>query len=85
MLMLALQTWIGIVAEIDASFHVLGDAEGVLTAVLAKRAKAPRVNLVVSEINLILAASQHELTAEHIFSEHNAIADAAADAYATHL
>ena len=76
MLFLALQTWIGIVTEVDAAFHVRGDADGVLTAVLAKRAKAPRVNLVVSEINLVLAVSQHELSAEHIYSEHNTVADA---------
>ena len=59
-----------------SELFVLGDALGVLQAVLAKRARCPDINMQIAEMNLILAATPHELTAAHVWSEENALADA---------
>ena len=55
--------------------HVIGDAEGVLRAVLARRAKAPTINKLVMEIQLALGPSMQDLHATHIWSEDNGVAD----------
>ena len=54
---------------------MIGDAEGVLKAVVAKRAKSPAINLIVAEINLCLSITSFDLQAAHIWSEENTVAD----------
>ena len=74
-LLLALVKWAPIVADLGANLTIIGDAQGVLRAVVAKRAKHADLNLAIAEINLVLAPCNFALEAEHIWSEHNEIAD----------
>lgn len=75
MLLLAISTWQQTLIDVPGAMHVIGDAEGVLRAVLARRAKAPTINKLVMEIQLVLGPSMQGLYATHIWSEDNEIAD----------
>ena len=75
-LLLALQLWIGQIVKDRASLLIKGDAQGMLKAVITRRARNPALNLAIAEINLVLAPCNFELQAEHIWSEHNDVADA---------
>ena len=74
-LLLALQLWTPIVVERGRNLRIIGDAQGVLRAVVAKRARHPQLNLAIAEMKLVLAPCAFALEAEHIWSEKNAIAD----------
>ena len=54
---------------------MVGDAEGVLKAVVAKKAKCPGINVLIAEIGLVLARTPFDLEAAHIWSEENTTAD----------
>lgn len=56
--------------------RVVGDAEGVLSALLKRSAKAPLLNAVVREISLLLARNFQALETVHVWSEYNEWADA---------
>ena len=75
MLLLACATWL---PKIHHSSRLLfrGDAKGILQSVLARRARNPRINLIVAEIQLTLSISEHLVEAEHIWSEKNEVCDA---------
>ena len=75
MLLLAVTTWQQTLIDVSGSMQVIGDAEGVLKAVLARRAKAPTINKLVMEIQLVLGPSMQDIYATHIWSEDNEIAD----------
>ena len=53
-----------------------GDAQGVFQVVCRRRAKEPRLNLVVAEIQLHLGAGIHDLSGLHFWSEENGVCDA---------
>ena len=65
-----------LLASCHAALHLIGDAEGVLRAVVKRKAKCPALNLIMAEISLTLSQTPWELEAAHIWSEENAIADA---------
>ena len=75
MLLLAIATWQQTLVDIPGAMHAIGDAEGVLKAVLARRAEAPTINKLAMEIQLVLGPSMQDLYATHIWSEDNEIAD----------
>ena len=75
-LLIALKTWTHLLTANRAELHLFGDAEGVLRAVLAKRARNAAINLVIAEIGLTLAPTNFDLQAAHLWSEENALADA---------
>ena len=75
-LLIALKTWTHLLVAKRAELHLFGDAEGVLRAVLAKKARNAAVNLVIAEIGLTLAPTNFDLQAAHLWSEENALADA---------
>ena len=58
------------------TLELRGDAQGVLQAVLARRARCPSVNLIVAEIQLVLGASMFDMFAAQVWSEDNDVADA---------
>lgn len=75
-LLLAICTWSTQLQEAEGKLHVRGDAKGVLQAVVFGKAKAPKVNLIIAEAQLILGRSMHALTAAHYWSEENQVCDA---------
>ena len=52
-----------------------GDVKGVLQAVACNRARDPKLNFFVAEINLVLGPTMHELSAVHWWSEQNHLCD----------
>eukprot|EP00435_Cladocopium_sp_Y103_P039159 s1436_g10.t1 len=60
--------------------RVVGDAEGVLSALIKRSAKAPLLNAVVREITFLLARNFQALETVHVWSEYNEWADALSDA-----
>ena len=55
--------------------RIVGDAEGVLKALLKRSAQSPLLNEVVREITLYLAADFKSLETIHVWSEYNEWAD----------
>ena len=53
-----------------------GDAQGVLQAVVAQRARNPLLNLIVAEIQVVLGPTANSITAVHLWSEENQTCDA---------
>ena len=74
-LLLALCTWIGHLVQ-GFRLTVRGDAQGVLQDVVKGRAKSAAINLLIAEIQLVLAPMAYDLTAIHWWSEHNHVCDA---------
>ena len=75
MLLGAVRTWHKMLAAHTGNWRIIGDAKGVLQGVIARKAKSPRINLIVAEIQLALSDTHHEVTAEHIWSEKNKVCD----------
>ena len=74
-LLLALCTWIGHLVQ-GFRLTLKGDAQGVLQDVVKGRAKSAAINLLIAEIQLVLAPMAYGLTATHWWSEHNHVCDA---------
>ena len=74
-LLIAVNTWRDALVQMYGTIELRGDAQGVLQAVLARRARCPAVNLVVAEVQLVLGASMHDVFAAHVWSEDNDVAD----------
>ena len=74
--MIAICTWSSQLQEAEGKLHVRGDVKGVLQSVVFGKSKAPQVNLIVAEAQLILGRSMHALTAAHYWSEENQVCDA---------
>ena len=53
-----------------------GGAQGVLQDVIKGRAKSAAINLLIAEIQLVLAPMSYDLMAVHWWSEHNSVCDA---------
>ena len=74
-LLIAINTWKHVLAQRSGTLELRGDAEGVLKAVLQRRAKAPVVNLIVAEMQLVLGQTMFDMFAAHVWSEENVVAD----------
>ena len=74
-LLLALNTWKELVEDPRASLALRGDAQGVLQDVIAGRAKSPRLNRIIAEMQLVLAPRARDLWAIHWWSERNIMCD----------
>ena len=75
MLLVALEEWKGKFHEGIGKLSIVGDAQGVLQAAIKGRAKLPKLNEVIAEIQLQLSHTKYDLTATHIWSEKNAVCD----------
>ena len=75
MLLVAVHTWHPWLQKHSGSVVFKGDALGVLQDVLAAKARSPRLNLIIAEISLALCDTDHTITAEHLWSERNAVCD----------
>ena len=75
-LLLAIVAWSPLLRVEGRALRLHGDAQGVLQAVVTRKAKSPHLNLVILEIQLELGATMYDLTAAHFWSEENEIADA---------
>ena len=75
MALVAIHSFSRQVQEHPGTLQLIGDAEGVLKAVLARRARCPVINKIIMEIQLILGQSMADLFASHIWSEENEVAD----------
>ena len=74
MMLRALWCWLKV--ESQGFVRIVGDAQGVLAALLKRSAKSPLLNLVVREVTLLLAWNFRSLETIHVWSEHNEWADA---------
>jgi len=52
-----------------------GDAKGVMQAVVHRKARHARINLLIAEMCLLLGQGMHDLVASHWWSEKNVMAD----------
>ena len=75
MLLVAVFTWLPILQAHPAELWFRGDARGVLHGVLQRRARNPWLKLIIAESQLVLACSDHTITAEHLWSEQKDICD----------
>ena len=76
MLLVAIETWAYLFDDDVGKLFVKGDAQGVLQGAIKGRGKMPKLNVIIAEIQLLLAATRFDLTAIHIWSERNGICDA---------
>ena len=74
-LLLAIEAWACLLSRRFGTLELRGDAQGVLQAILKRRAKSPIINLLVAEIQLCLAASMFDIFGAHVWSEDNGWAD----------
>ena len=74
-LLLALRCWEKVLVANAGPLVIRGDAQGVLQAVVARRARQPSLNQIVAEMALSLSASSHDLSASRWWSEDNAVCD----------
>ena len=74
-LLLAIEAWAPLLSRRFGTLELRGDAQGVLQAILKRRAKSPIINLLVAEIQLCLAASMFDIFGAHVWSEDNGWAD----------
>ena len=75
MLLIAVATWIEDIQKTFSTFEVVGDALGILKAVITRKARCPTINLLIMELQLLLGRSMYDMYATHIWSEKNDIAD----------
>ena len=75
MALIAIFTWRHLLSRAAGTLELIGDAEGVLKAVLARRAKSPVVNSIIMEIQLMLGNTMHDLFASHVWTDDNGVAD----------
>ena len=75
-LLLAVATWRPLLEVVQGTLELRGDAQGVLQAVLSRRARCPTINLIIAEMQLVLGASMLDMFASHVWSEENEVADA---------
>ena len=68
--------WRGVIAEHCCPVHFVGDALGVLHGLTSFRAADPGVNLIAMELALLFAPTGLDLSATHLWSEQNCLADA---------
>ena len=66
-LLVALYTWRSRLADELGQLVIHGDAQGVLQAVIVKKARSPMINLVVVEMKLALVRSMHSVAAAHFW------------------
>ena len=63
-LLIALCTWYGYLVQ-GCILEVRGDAQGVLQGVIKGQAKSTSINLLLAEMQLVLAPVNHDMTALH--------------------
>ena len=76
MLLIAVSTWLQDIMDLHGKLELLGDALGILKAILARRARCPTINKVIMELQLLLGRTMFDMQAAHLWSEKNIIADA---------
>jgi len=74
-LLLAVEAWASVLARRFGTLELRGDAQGILQAVLKKRARSPIINILVAELQLCLASSMFDIFGSHVWSEDNEWAD----------
>ena len=72
---MAIRTWNAKLEYFCGKLQIVGDAKVRMQDVIARRARNPRLNLLVAEIQLDLSHTPHDIIAEHIWSEKNWICD----------
>ena len=70
---IAIRTWV--TAEVQGKITIVGDAQGVISNIIAMRSKAPAINDIVKEIALHLAPLGLDLLGLHLWAEMNKQAD----------
>lgn len=75
-LMVLRALWCWLEKDSQGYVRIVGDAQGVLSALLKRSAKSPLLNRVAREISLFLAKNYLAIEALHIWSEHHEWADA---------
>ena len=75
MLLVALCSWVGQQGQ-GGELEIRGDAQGVLQNVIKGNAKSTAINLLIAEMQLVVAPLNHDITAVHWWSEHKAVCDA---------
>ena len=74
-MLLALWTWREQLAPCRGKLVLWGDALGVLQATIRRRARNPRINLILVEAQLVMGYLGGELAAAHWWSERNVVCD----------
>ena len=75
MLLIAIETWVHLFDDNVGKLVVKGDAQGVLQGAIKGRGKMAKLNVIIAEMQLLLAATRFDLTAVHIWSERNEACD----------
>ena len=76
MCLVAITTWAHLFTDDVGKLSIRGDAQGVLQAAIKGRARMPKLNEIIAEMQLRFAHTKFDLAALHIWSEKNAICDA---------
>ena len=74
-LLLAVDAWSEKLAVRTGTLELRGDAQGILAAVLRRRARSPIINIMIAEIQLCLGKSMFDVYGSHVWSEDNELAD----------
>ena len=72
---MAIATWSPVVFSSRGKLLVLGDALGILQAAVRFKAKDAGINALYMEMALLFAPHGAELSAVHVWSENNVLAD----------
>ena len=75
-LYLAVLTWSDFLVQHAGPPVFRGDAEGMLQAVVFRRARCAPLNTLIVELSLLLGGSIHDVRAVHWWSEKNSVCDA---------
>jgi hypothetical protein len=74
-LLLAVDAWASVLTDHSGTLEFRGDAQGILQAVLKRRARSPVINLLIAELQLCLGRTMFDMYASHVWSEDNELAD----------
>ena len=70
---IAIRTWV--TGKVQGKITIIGDAQGVISNIIAMRSRAPAINDIVKEIALHLAPLGLDLLGLHLWAEQNEQAD----------
>ena len=73
--LVALTTWQHVLHNSNQDLVLFGDAQGVLQAIVARKARHPLINNICGEIQLVMAPVGRELEAVHWWSKEHHLAD----------
>jgi len=75
MLLIAVRTWAPIVFKSRGTLRLIGDALGILQGAVKFKAKDAAINALFMELALLFAPVGAEISAMHVWSEDNKLAD----------